>query len=213
LEYLGGWSFTATTGIFDKYIDKWMQVKMESTGGKREIAKLYLNSLYGKFGSNPVVSSKIPYLNDEGVLSFTISQEQRKNPIYTAMAVFITAYAREHIITNAQQNYDTFAYCDTDSLHLMTPIIPDGIEIHPVNIGAFKHEYSYSRALYMGSKKYFEEEPDGTKHNHIAGVPRDLIENMNIDDVKNGMVIGGKLIPVRVPGGTVLKSTEYTLNF
>ena len=31
--------------VFDKYIDGWMMVKENSTGGKRQIAKLMLNSL------------------------------------------------------------------------------------------------------------------------------------------------------------------------
>lgn len=46
LAYGGGWSFRAARGMFDNYIDKWSEVKAKEKGGKREIAKLHLNSLY-----------------------------------------------------------------------------------------------------------------------------------------------------------------------
>ena len=49
-EYHGGWKFKCATGIFDNYVDYWMQEKItagkEGNKGKRQIAKLMLNSLY-----------------------------------------------------------------------------------------------------------------------------------------------------------------------
>lgn len=46
-SYDGAWMFKARAGLFNEYIDKWMEVKINSTGGMRELAKLHLNSLYG----------------------------------------------------------------------------------------------------------------------------------------------------------------------
>ena len=50
VEYHGGWKFKCAIGIFDNYVDYWMQEKItagkEGNKGKRQIAKLMLNSLY-----------------------------------------------------------------------------------------------------------------------------------------------------------------------
>ena len=35
--------------IFDEYIDKYKKIKQESTGGKRQIAKLFLNNFFIKY--------------------------------------------------------------------------------------------------------------------------------------------------------------------
>lgn len=66
LEYIAGWKFKSIKGIFTKYIDKWIQRKNEATlsknQGQRTLAKLMLNSLYGKFATSLEAQSKIPYL-------------------------------------------------------------------------------------------------------------------------------------------------------
>lgn len=222
IEYHGGWKFHAANDMFKAYIDKWSKIKAESEGGLREIAKLYLNSLYGKFGSNPRVSGKYPVLEDD-IVKLKPLPEDIKDPVYTAMAVFITAYARKHIITAAQECYPVFAYCDTDSLHLLTDEIPENLEIHQKKMGAYKLEYYFSDALYMGPKKYFENECpgncnhnagcSGVKHRHIAGVRPSDLQRYEICDMHPGLEIPGKLRPVHVPGGTVLEPTHYTLAF
>src|SRR5699024_3400601 len=65
LSYNGGMVFKSATGFFGDYIAKWSKIKEESTGGKREIAKLFLNSLYGKFATNPDVTGKVPVLDED----------------------------------------------------------------------------------------------------------------------------------------------------
>ncbi len=66
-----------------------------------------------------------------------------KEPIYTAAGVFITSHARALTIRAAQASYDVFAYADTDSLHLLTDTVPDGIDVDPVRMGAGKFEYAF----------------------------------------------------------------------
>lgn len=50
ITYHGGWKFKQCYGIFDNYIDYWTEEKItagkEGNKGKRQIAKLMLNSLY-----------------------------------------------------------------------------------------------------------------------------------------------------------------------
>lgn len=222
-EWLGGWRFQQISGVFDAYIDKWMKIKAENDGGAREIAKLFLNSLYGKFATNPNVTGKIPYLKDDGSVGFRRGRPEERKPVYTPVGVFITAYARDYTIRAAQAHYHNFAYADTDSLHLITTETPSDLHIHPSELGAWKHEYDFENALYMRAKAYLERHSRtcGCKKcasgdhpvysNAIAGLPTKISETLTLDAVYPGMEISGKLVPKSVPGGVVLTSTPFEL--
>jgi len=187
-----------------------MEIKKNSTGGLRQIAKLHLNSLYGKFATNPDITGKHPTLKDNRV-SLVMNEPEMRDPVYTPMGVFITAYARKKTISAAQDNYETFAYADTDSLHLIGPTTPpDSLWVDPVELGAWKHESSFTKSVYIRAKQYAEE-IDGKLDVHIAGMPRNVAATLTLDDMLHGGTWNGKLIPVRVPGGTVLRDTTFTL--
>lgn len=211
LAFDGGWYFRARTGFFSEYIKKWSEIKINSTGGMREIAKLHLNSLYGKFASNPNVTGKYPVLDKTGTVQLVLGPPETRDPVYTAMGVFITAYARSITITAAQENYGTFAYADTDSIHLLTTDDPQGVVVDPSALGAWKREYNFTDAIFWRAKAYSETEQDGTRHTHIAGLPVKAGEQVGLTDFETGRSFGGKLLPKRVPGGIVLVSTSYTL--
>jgi hypothetical protein len=212
LSWNGGWKFHGITGFFKEYIDKWMAVKENSDGGLRFIAKLHLNSLYGKFATNPDVTPKVPVLDENGVVKLVVGEEEKRNPVYTPVGVFITAYARDVTIRAAQQNYDVFAYADTDSLHLLTETDPPGLDVHPSKLGAWKYEGSFTEAIYVRAKCYCEHMSDGTYSTHVAGLPESIAEKVTLDDMQHGTVWSGKLAPQRVRGGIVLSSVDFTLN-
>ena len=50
ITVIEGYKFKEWDYIFEEYIDKTMKLKEESTGAKRQIAKLLLNALSGRFG-------------------------------------------------------------------------------------------------------------------------------------------------------------------
>ncbi|QXG07735.1 DNA polymerase [Curtobacterium phage Pize] len=228
--YNGGWSFKAAHGFFDEYVDKWSTIKASAVGGRREIAKMYLNSLYGKFASNPNVTGKVPSLEDNR-LKLTIGEDETRPPVYTAMGSFITAHARALTIRAAQVNYATFAYADTDSLHLLTDELPSELEVHPDNLGAWKLEYTFGEAVYVRSKFYSEKDcvtPKGHEIPYItkaAGLPDHMSKLLTFDDLVPGTVIDGgwvrersgdpsatgKLQPKIVPGGVVLEERPWTV--
>lgn len=219
LSWNGGWKFHGVSGFFKEYIDKWMKVKETTKGGLRFIAKLHLNSLYGKFATNPDVTPKIPILDENGIVKLVIGEEEKRNPVYTPVGVFITAYARDLTIRAAQQNYDVFAYADTDSLHLLTDRDPETLDIHPTKLGAWKYEGMFSEAIYVRAKCYSEhmiEDEHGKpidKHStHIAGLPESVAEQVTLDDMQAGKIWSGKLAPQRVRGGIVLADVGFTLN-
>ena len=237
--YGGGWRFKAAVELFKDYIDKWSKIKAESEGGQREIAKLFLNSLYGKFASNPNVTGKIPVLED-GIVKLVMGEPATKDPIYTAAGVFITSHARALTIRSAQRNYQWFAYADTDSLHLISdhweieevdgkPTLmnpPEGIEVHPSKLGAWKFEYQFQEAQFVRPKVYLERvknenvhtadcEPDcQRRHDYktaFAGLPHGVAATLTFDDMRMGNVFHGKLSPRRVLGGVILEDTTFTL--
>ena len=207
----GAWNFKATEGLFNDYIDKWAAVKANSTGGARTIAKLHLNSLYGKFSKNTDVTGKVPYLDGDTVRLKT-GEHEETNPVYTAMGAFITAYARQDLIRSGQCNYDRFLYCDTDSLHLRGPEEPD-LDLHPTRLGAWKVEHDgrpFDDAVFLRAKQYCERFGDYDDV-HIAGLPGEIAAQVKLEDLLIPQVWHGKLVPKRVPGGIALESTSFTL--
>lgn len=236
LAFGGGWRFKAAVGLFKTYIDKWSKIKAESKGGRREIAKLHLNSLYGKFATNPHIRGMFPVMDDQGVMRLKHAPDETRDPVYTAVGVFITSYARDITIRAAQANFDTFIYADTDSLHLLRDDVPEGIDVHPTKLGAWKFEYAFTGAYYIRAKAYLERmhdlggcidcancekcadglctaHSDGHYTNHIAGLPEKISEDIVFDDLRNGsnIVFNGKLKPKSVRGGVILVDTPYTL--
>lgn len=222
--YEGGYRFKAAVGLFKTYIDKWSKIKAESEGGQREIAKLHLNSLYGKFASNPNVTGKVPILED-GRVRFVTGEPATKEPVYTAAGVFITSFARDLTLRAAQSSYDVFAYADTDSLHLLTETVPDGIDVHPTRMGAWKFEYAFEEAHFVRAKVYLEKQSykvaaDGSRDYSVAGkfktafagLPQGVASKLTFDDLQEGRVIEGKLQPRSVEGGLILENIPFTLN-
>lgn len=201
-------------GLFNDYIDKWMKVKEVSTGGKRQIAKLMLNSLYGKFASRIERRNKIPVMRD-GVVHYVPSEnEELGKPVYTPVGVFVTAWARDYTIRSAAANYERFLYADTDSLHLEGTEPPEGLNVHPTHLGAWKIEGTFERAIFVRAKQYCEVR-DGEVDTHIAGLPRKnphtgMPYEICPEDLLHHQRYGGKLIPKMIPGGTFLMETHFS---
>lgn len=90
------------------------------------------------------------------VVQFKLDEPETRDPVYTAMGAFITAYAREKTIRSGQAVYDRFIYADTDSLHLTGYDAPVGMDVHPTHLGAWKHEGVFCDSKYIRAKTYME---------------------------------------------------------
>lgn len=209
VSFVGGWKFKGMTGIFKEYIDHWMSIKETTTGALRQLAKLMLNSLYGRFAMNPKSAKKIPYLDEDGVVRYTTETELR-DPVFTAMGAFITAYAREKTIRSAQSVYDRFIYADTDSLHLIGQDEPENLEIHPTHLGAWKNEGVFTDSKYIRAKTYMET-IDGVNKVTCAGMPENIKQQVTYENFCSGSSFEGKLLPRRHKGGIVLEPTTFTI--
>lgn len=183
IEWISGYKFQATRGLFKNYIDKWIYMKETYKGAVRQLAKLMLNSLYGKFGTNPDITQKVPYLDENGVVKLMDDELTIGKTSYVPMATFITAYARELTIRTATLVYDRICYCDTDSIHLEGTSIPDEIKHmvdmndgktkYPENnkhgLGYWVHESTFVRAKFIRPKRYIEQLVPKTKYVSFKG--------------------------------------------
>ena len=161
-EILDGCYFKAEIGIFDDYINKYKQIKLTSKGAERELAKLFLNNLYGKMASNTKSSFKVAKIKDDGVVGFYGVRDNSKKPGYIPVGSAITSYARNFTIRAAQKNYHGpnkpgFIYADTDSIHCdldAKDIL--GITVHDKNFCCWKLESQWDYGLFVRQKTYIE---------------------------------------------------------
>lgn len=211
IEFLGGWKFKGINGIFKDYIDKFMAIKKTSKGAKRLLAKLLLNNLYGKFATNPDVTGKIPYLDEDDIVRYKLDDKETRDPVYTALGVFITSYARAKCQRTAQALYDRFCYCDTDSIHIVGTDEPTNIDVDDVELGKWALESRFKRARFIRAKTYIEEYEDGTLNVKCAGMPSSLKEFVTYDNFLTGLRLEGKLLPKKYKGGVILESSDFTI--
>lgn len=213
VRFNGGFMFHSTSGQFKPYVEKWVKVKNQATidgnKGQRQIAKLMLNSLYGKFATRTTAVSRKPVMVDDVVKYIDLDPVERE-PVYLPVGVFVTAWARYKTISSAQKVFDRFVYADTDSLHLVGTDIPECLWVDPVELGAWKHESTFEQAKFLRAKTYAEK-IDGELVVHVAGMPQNVHEQVNFNNFELGAVYTGKLYQRRVPGGIVLVPGEMEI--
>jgi hypothetical protein len=162
LEVLDGCWFYAEKGIFDTYIDKYKKIKMENKGAKRQIAKLFLNNLYGKLATSTNSSFKYAVEKEDESLGYKVVLEDNKEPIYIACGSAITSYSRNFTIRSAQANFHGadkrgFKYADTDSIHCdLDPSEIVGIRVSDNDFCAWKLESCWDIAKFVRQKTYIE---------------------------------------------------------
>ena len=233
ITYHSGWKFKALKGLFTNYINYWTEKKINA---KKEgnnvlylISKLMLNSLYGKFGLNPNVGSKYPYLNEEGVVKYGNYPMEIRDSIYIPVASFITSYARNKTIRTSQaikdytiKNYgkDYYIYSDTDSIHLLEMSkeeLASFVEIDDYKLGAWKMESTFIRGKYIRQKCYIELGEDDKLNVVVAGLPKNLGKYITFDNFKIGFTTENldiekkKLTFKHVKGGVLLVNTDFTI--
>ena len=205
--YNGGWKFREAKGNFDNYINYWMEQKVKAgkEGNKplKSIAKLMLNSCYGKLASSGETKSKIPYLKD-GVVNFFMSEKEERETLYIPVASFITAYGRNRTIRTSQviKDYtmkkygeDRYYYSDTDSIHAGITDedleeLKDIIQVDDFKLGYWAKEAEFTRGMYIRQKCYIEE-IDGKVEVTIAGLPKYLAPLINFENFKRGFTTEG----------------------
>lgn len=245
LTFHSGWKFRAVKGLFSSYIDIWSTKKIEAKKNDNSalyrISKLMLNSLYGKFGLNPNVRGKYPYLDENEIVKYSFYPKEIRDSIYIPVASFITSYARRKTITTSQKirdysmkkyNKDLYVYSDTDSIHCLfnaeyktdgSIYLPDDKELYDIididdyTLGFWKIESIFKKGKYLRQKCYIEEGYDNKLNVTIAGLPKNLGNIINFDNFKVGFTTDDyknspkKLKPKHVKGGIVLVDDVFTI--
>lgn len=238
ITYHSGWKFKAIKGLFTQYIDYWSKQKIDAKKNKNDalyrISKLMLNSLYGKFGLNPDVRSKYPYLNEDGIVKYAMYEQEQRDAIYIPVASFITSYARKKTITTSQKikeytlnkyGKDLYVYSDTDSIHLLEvneKELEDIIDIDDYRLGAWKLESKFKKGKYIRQKCYIELGYDDVLNVTVAGLPKKLAPLINFNNFNIGFTTetipdekinetGKKLTFKHVKGGVLLVDTEFSI--
>jgi len=157
-KVLNGYLFKYDSEFFKEYVDYWYKMRIESKKMKF-VAKLMINSLYGKFGQkiermSTVISGKLQenqYYDKELNLGrkeiVTINWFSKPE-----IAAWITSGARffhSKLLNKYQEN---LFYCDTDSLIVDREMNKDeiGTEIGKVKLETTKID----RAYFLGAKFY-----------------------------------------------------------
>lgn len=236
VSYNWGWKYKSSTKIFKSYIDYWNELKVKATKESnkplRTIAKLMLNSLYGKFAASPEGRSKIPYL-DNNIVKYKLSELEERTAYYLPISIFITSWARDKTIRSAQAVYHRFIYADTDSLHLEGTDIPENLLISDTELGKWKIESAFKRGKYLRQKCYIEDavtpvdeiekfKKENPECLHLvskdsiinivcAGMPKGCYKNVTWENFDYGSVFDGKLGVKHTDGGIVLVDTTFTI--
>ena len=220
---IDGYMYKAGEKLFDTYIDYFykqkQQAKQEKNYARYQLAKLMLNSFYGKMATNPICASRWPTLKDNR-LAYLPGEIENREPVYIPVGCFCTAYARDVTIRAAQSCYDRFMYADTDSLHVLGDYDVPGLDVDDYRLGAFKHENTFTQAKYLRPKLYMEEMITGRGETFIlndwtvtgAGMTKSVKQKVTIDSFEYGAVFDGKLTTKVVPGGTVLVDTTFKIH-
>ena len=173
------WSFENDSFIFTDFISKYYKLRKEYKKDDPEnlIAKLTMNSLYGKFSQRDIHSETVivnnedisSFLNEnvfnlkkrvtpilmkeEGISNniFTVENSEKKSYTQTHISCFITANARDLMFKKIdeilKEGYDVY-YCDTDSI-ITNKKMASGIEL-----GEFKLEDRIIKGVFPLGKTY-----------------------------------------------------------
>lgn len=211
LHYHGGLKFKGKQGLFDDYVDKWINEKIqadkEHNKGQRQIAKLMLNSLYGKFGLSSRADRKVPVVSEDGTVSYRMIVGDKRETIYCPLAAFVTSYGRNKTIRSSQfirewsiknKGYDAYVYSDTDSMKVLLlrdelDEIKDIVHIDKYELGYWDIEEDFDGIKCIRQKCYvtFSE---GRFHPTVSGLPKYLAPIINFTNFKRGFTTKGLTI-------------------
>lgn len=215
IKYCGGYKFRVRNDMFTGYINKFYEMKetatIEGNGALRCIAKLFLNSLYGKFGQNPVRRRKLPYIDIENKVKFYKTEKTiSKKFNYLPVAVFITALARYKVINDIMKiGIDNWVYTDTDSILSLTPFPCDMVD--DKKLGKYKVEQIFKKCRILGPKTYYGINTRNEITAKACGCNKKALENFPIGKFNFGETVrNGRTTLKTVDGGKKLDFADFT---
>jgi hypothetical protein len=191
---------------FGEYVDEWYRKKTDAKLDERAadelIAKLFLNALYGKYGTDAtdykeyqiIGESEIYAANMDGWNVETLhdgiavvskpANDRAKRFYNVATAASVTGYVRA-FLWRSLQNCRGVCYCDTDSI---MAVDVSGLELSETEIGQWKIEAHGKNAWIAGKKLYTVEltMPDKKGNTHKSASKGVKLEPEDIIKVAKG---------------------------
>ena len=198
VKRIKSWSAYEMDYLFDKYIDFFYQEKKlhTETGNEvfRQMAKYYMNTLYGKFGQKRKVEDRI-VVDAPDTFSRQIIFDQETGKVWTETILFNVCLTTYHE-TNGKNTFVAIPahvteygrlmiwdiieslgpkkcfYCDTDSVKIRKADL--GLVKHPIHesdLGALSLEETFKTFTVYGCKDYKQDQIVKVK-----GVPKKAVE-------------------------------------
>lgn len=214
IKFIKGFKYEREERIFEPFVRKLYDIRVNSDSlAKNRIAKLILNSLYGRFGMKIFVEStkfisarqlrdmkkkysisNIEYLGNElfiisGIKRSINKKDLYKNSIDTETAVqiasAITAYARLFMYTFKNIKGNKCFYTDTDSIFLEKKLPSHFIG---KELGQFKLEFQINKAYFIAPKVYYIKRHDGSEKIVTKGLKPDEYDKNKLLETFNNII-------------------------
>lgn len=202
-----GWLYEKKPSPFDKFISDIYEKRIEAKKNRQDsmvfIYKLLMNSLYGRFGLNPLCS--IGELCDYDRKEFIIEHYDQiidiKEPI-KGKDIFFVKYKENCFDNSVNGKYkypslcavqlsaaitacarihmyqyislDDCYYTDTDSVVLSQPL--DDIEVSSTELGKFKLERYLDKGIFLAPKSYYVKDIEGKEITKQKGMAKQVVD-------------------------------------
>ena len=233
-EFIEGIIYTpenTSNDIFNEYISKWRKIKeqaaREGNAGLKQLAKIMLNSTYGKFAQSIDNVETFFEFGENGTLTVTEgSFDGKTSQKNMGIASMITSYAREILLDVANLlSPEEFLYDDTDSI-IMT--VSGWRKIREVKglldkaeFGCWDVEHIVKEVRILHQKCYMITEFEAFQRDHkrertivkCAGASEDIKKFIRYDNFNRGEKINGALMKKakQTIGGITLESRPFSI--
>lgn len=233
-EFIEGIIYTpknTSCEIFDEYIRKWRAIKeqaaREGNAGLKQLAKIMLNSLYGKFAQSIDNIETFFEFGENGSLTVSEGSFDGKTSLKNmGIAAMITSYAREILLDVANiLSPEEFLYCDTDSI-IMTESGWRKIRevkglLDKAEFGCWDVEHIVKEVKILHQKCYMITEFEAFQRDHkrertivkCAGASEDIKRFIRYDNFNRGETIKGARMKKakQTIGGITLESRPFSI--
>ena len=194
IDILKAYLYSKKENYFKDYIDYYYNIKTNNNGSKKQIAKLMLNSVYGKFAQkrthlkvytleeliekNLSLKNFKPLGSKMYVKEETNFYDRRINPI---LSIFITAYARHVLylgIENIIKKGGNVYYADTDAI--ITNMKMDDKLVSDTELGKWCLEEEIEKYIGIEPKLYIT-----NKNIKAKGIPQEEQKNLTYHDFED----------------------------
>lgn len=233
-EFIEGIIYTpenTSNDIFNEYISKWRKIKeqaaREGNAGLKQLAKIMLNSLYGKFAQSIDNIETFFEFGENGSLTVSEGSFDGKTSLKNmGIAAMITSYAREILLDVANiLSPEEFLYCDTDSI-IMTESGWRKIRevkglLDKAEFGCWDVEHIVKEVKILHQKCYMITEFEAFQRDHkrertvvkCAGASEDIKRYIQYDNFNRGETIRGARMKKakQTIGGITLESRPFSI--